>query len=87
MPIGCGSSRPTPEGHQAVRHYVRTMRGRNWGRIVSISSESAVQIPTEMIHHGMTKTAQLAVARGLGGGVVRAIAWSYTSCAAHGAPC
>ena len=41
------------------------MRGRNWGRILFISSESGVQIPAEMIHYGMTKTAQLAVARGL----------------------
>lgn len=41
------------------------MRSRNWGRIVFVSSESALQIPTEMIHYGMTKTAQLAVSRGL----------------------
>jgi NAD(P)-dependent dehydrogenase (short-subunit alcohol dehydrogenase family) len=41
------------------------MRARNWGRIVFVSSESALQIPTEMIHYGVTKTAQLAVARGL----------------------
>jgi NAD(P)-dependent dehydrogenase (short-subunit alcohol dehydrogenase family) len=41
------------------------MRRANWGRIIFISSESAVQIPAEMIHYGMTKTAQLAVARGL----------------------
>jgi NAD(P)-dependent dehydrogenase (short-subunit alcohol dehydrogenase family) len=41
------------------------MQARNWGRIVFISSESGVQIPTEMIHYGMTKTAQLAVSRGL----------------------
>jgi NAD(P)-dependent dehydrogenase (short-subunit alcohol dehydrogenase family) len=41
------------------------MKQRNWGRIVFISSESAVQIPAEMIHYGMTKTAQLAIARGL----------------------
>lgn len=41
------------------------MKARNWGRIVFISSESGVQIPTEMIHYGMTKTAQLAVSRGL----------------------
>ena len=41
------------------------MRERNWGRIVFVSSESALQIPTEMIHYGMTKTAQLAIARGL----------------------
>ena len=39
---------------------------RNWGRIIFISSESAIQIPAEMIHYGMTKTAQLAVSRGLG---------------------
>ncbi len=41
------------------------MRARDWGRIVFVSSESALQIPTEMIHYGVTKTAQLAVARGL----------------------
>ena len=41
------------------------MKRANWGRIIFISSESAVQIPTEMIHYGMTKTAQVAVARGL----------------------
>jgi NAD(P)-dependent dehydrogenase (short-subunit alcohol dehydrogenase family) len=52
-------------GIRLARHYVRGMRARNWGRIVFVSSESAIQIPTEMIHYGMTKTAQLAVARGL----------------------
>jgi NAD(P)-dependent dehydrogenase (short-subunit alcohol dehydrogenase family) len=52
-------------GIRLARHYVRGMRGRNWGRIVFVSSESALQIPTEMIHYGMTKTAQLAVSRGL----------------------
>jgi NAD(P)-dependent dehydrogenase (short-subunit alcohol dehydrogenase family) len=41
------------------------MRERNWGRIIFISSESAIQIPSEMIHYGMTKTAQIAVSRGL----------------------
>ncbi len=41
------------------------MLKNNWGRILFISSESAVQIPVEMIHYGMTKTAQLAIARGL----------------------
>lgn len=41
------------------------MQTRNWGRVVFVSSESAVQIPAEMIHYGMTKTAQLAVARGI----------------------
>jgi NAD(P)-dependent dehydrogenase (short-subunit alcohol dehydrogenase family) len=52
-------------GIRLSRHYVSGMRTRNWGRIVFVSSESGVQIPTEMIHYGMTKTAQLAVARGL----------------------
>jgi NAD(P)-dependent dehydrogenase (short-subunit alcohol dehydrogenase family) len=52
-------------GIRLARHYVQGMRARNWGRIIFVSSESAVQIPTEMIHYGVTKTAQLAVARGL----------------------
>jgi NAD(P)-dependent dehydrogenase (short-subunit alcohol dehydrogenase family) len=52
-------------GIRLSRHYVSGMRTRDWGRIVFVSSESALQIPTEMIHYGMTKTAQLAVARGL----------------------
>ena len=52
-------------GIRLSRHYVAAMRTRDWGRIVFVSSESAVQIPVEMIHYGMTKTAQLAVARGL----------------------
>ena len=52
-------------GIRLSRHYVAGMRARDWGRIVFVSSESAVQIPVEMIHYGMTKTAQLAVARGL----------------------
>jgi NAD(P)-dependent dehydrogenase (short-subunit alcohol dehydrogenase family) len=52
-------------GIRLARHYVKGMRSRNWGRIVFISSESGIQIPTEMIHYGATKTAQLAVARGL----------------------
>jgi NAD(P)-dependent dehydrogenase (short-subunit alcohol dehydrogenase family) len=52
-------------GVRLARHYVGGMRARNWGRIVFVSSESALQIPTEMIHYGVTKTAQLAVARGL----------------------
>jgi NAD(P)-dependent dehydrogenase (short-subunit alcohol dehydrogenase family) len=41
------------------------MRNAGWGRIIFISSESAIHIPTEMIHYGMTKTAQLAISRGL----------------------
>lgn len=52
-------------GVRLSRHYLPGMLKRNWGRIVFISSESALQIPVEMIHYGMTKTAQLAVARGL----------------------
>ena len=52
-------------GVRLSRHYVRGMRGSNWGRIVFVSSESGLQIPVEMIHYGVTKTAQIAVARGL----------------------
>ncbi|HEX3876757.1 MAG TPA: SDR family oxidoreductase [Bryobacteraceae bacterium] len=52
-------------GVRLSRHYIAAMRSKNWGRIVFISSESALQIPAEMIHYGMTKTAQLAVSRGL----------------------
>jgi hypothetical protein len=52
-------------GVRLSRQYLPGMMKRNWGRIVFISSESAVQIPVEMVHYGMTKTAQLAVARGL----------------------
>ena len=52
-------------GIRLARHYVTRMRDRDWGRIVFVSSESAIQIPVEMVHYGMTKTAQLAVARGL----------------------
>ena len=52
-------------GVRLSRNYLPAMLKQNWGRIIFISSESAVQIPTEMIHYGMTKTAQLAIARGL----------------------
>jgi NAD(P)-dependent dehydrogenase (short-subunit alcohol dehydrogenase family) len=52
-------------GVRLSRHYLGDMRKKNWGRIIFISSESAVQIPAEMIHYGMTKTAQVAVARGI----------------------
>jgi NAD(P)-dependent dehydrogenase (short-subunit alcohol dehydrogenase family) len=52
-------------GVRLARHYLPGMRTRHWGRVVFVSSESALQIPPEMIHYGMTKTAQLAVARGL----------------------
>jgi NAD(P)-dependent dehydrogenase (short-subunit alcohol dehydrogenase family) len=52
-------------GVRLSRAYVPGMKQRNWGRIVFISSESGIQIPREMIHYGTTKTAQLAVSRGL----------------------
>jgi len=52
-------------GIRLARLYLPSMRRNNWGRIIFISSESGVQIPPEMIHYGMTKTAQLAVSRGL----------------------
>lgn len=52
-------------GVRLSRAYLPGMKERNWGRIVFISSESGIQIPTEMIHYGMTKTAQLAISRGL----------------------
>ena len=52
-------------GVRLARLVLPSMKKRNWGRIIFISSESAVQIPAEMIHYGMTKTAQLAVSRGL----------------------
>lgn len=52
-------------GIRLTRHYLSGMLTKNWGRILFISSESAVQIPPEMIHYGMTKTAQVAVARGV----------------------
>ena len=52
-------------GVHLSRHYLPKMLKNNWGRIVFISSESGLQIPSEMIHYGMTKTAQLAIARGL----------------------
>ena len=52
-------------GVRLSRAYLPYMREKNWGRIIFISSESAIQIPQEMIHYGTTKTAQLAVSRGL----------------------
>ena len=52
-------------GVRLSRAYLPFMRSRDWGRIVFVSSESAVQIPAEMIHYGVTKTSQLALARGL----------------------
>jgi len=52
-------------GVRLCRLYLPAMKQRNYGRIVFISSESGVQIPPEMIHYGMTKSAQIAIARGL----------------------
>jgi NAD(P)-dependent dehydrogenase (short-subunit alcohol dehydrogenase family) len=52
-------------GIRMSRAYIPGMKKSDWGRIVFISSESGINIPLEMIHYGMTKTAQLAVARGL----------------------
>lgn len=52
-------------GVRLSRAYIGGMKKRDWGRIIFISSESGIQIPVEMIHYGMTKTAQLAVSRGL----------------------
>jgi len=52
-------------GVRLSRAYLSNMKGKNWGRIIFISSESGIQIPAEMVHYGMTKTAQLAVSRGL----------------------
>lgn len=58
-------------GVRATRHYLPRMVARGWGRIVFVSSESAVNIPKEMLDYGMTKTAQLAVSRGLAEAVAR----------------
>ncbi len=52
-------------GARLSRHYLPRMKAANWGRILFISSESAVNIPVEMIHYGVTKTMQVALARGL----------------------
>ena len=52
-------------GVRVTRHYLPHMLKKKWGRVLFISSESALQTPAEMVHYGMTKTAQLAVARGI----------------------
>jgi NAD(P)-dependent dehydrogenase (short-subunit alcohol dehydrogenase family) len=52
-------------GVRLSRQVLPGMKRRNWGRILFISSESGIQIPAEMIHYGMTKSAQIAIARGL----------------------
>ena len=52
-------------GVRITRHYLPQMLEKKWGRVLFISSESGVQTPAEMVHYGMTKTAQIAVARGI----------------------
>lgn len=52
-------------GIRLARFYTQGMMQRGWGRVIFISSESGLQVPAEMVHYGMTKTAQMAVARGL----------------------
>jgi NAD(P)-dependent dehydrogenase (short-subunit alcohol dehydrogenase family) len=52
-------------GVRLSRHYFPRMLARGWGRVIFVASESAVQTPPEMIHYGMTKSSQLALARGL----------------------
>jgi NAD(P)-dependent dehydrogenase (short-subunit alcohol dehydrogenase family) len=52
-------------GIRLARHYAPGMVRRGWGRVIFISSQSGLQVPAEMVHYGTTKTAQLAVARGL----------------------
>jgi NAD(P)-dependent dehydrogenase (short-subunit alcohol dehydrogenase family) len=52
-------------GVRLTRKYLPAMLKKNWGRVIFISSESAQNMPTEMVHYGMTKTAQVAIARGL----------------------
>jgi NAD(P)-dependent dehydrogenase (short-subunit alcohol dehydrogenase family) len=52
-------------GVRFSRHYAPAMAKRGWGRVLFISSESALNVPREMIHYGMTKTAQLTISRGL----------------------
>ncbi|MCP3143325.1 SDR family NAD(P)-dependent oxidoreductase [Pyxidicoccus xibeiensis] len=55
-------------GVRLSRHYLKGMREKNWGRVLFISSESGLQIPVEMVHYGVTKTAQIALARGIAEG-------------------
>ena len=54
-------------GARLARAYFSGMLERDWGRVIFVASESAVMVPTDMIHYGMTKTAQLAISRGLAG--------------------
>ena len=54
-------------GARLARAYFSGMLERDWGRVIFVASESAVMVPADMIHYGMTKTAQLAISRGLAG--------------------
>ncbi|MGB7436850.1 MAG: SDR family NAD(P)-dependent oxidoreductase [Candidatus Acidiferrum sp.] len=58
-------------GVRLSRHYLSNMLKKNWGRIIFISSESAQQIPKEMVHYGVTKTAQVALASGIARSVAK----------------
>ncbi|WP_329184118.1 SDR family oxidoreductase [Actinacidiphila glaucinigra] len=51
-------------GTRLTRHYAPKMVARGWGRVIFVSSEAGVQTPTEMVHYGVTKSAQLALSRG-----------------------
>jgi len=78
-------------GVRLARAYMPGMLAGKWGRIIFISSESALQIPPEMVHYGMSKTAQLAVARGFAesfpasGVTVNSVLPGPTDCEAFGA--
>jgi NAD(P)-dependent dehydrogenase (short-subunit alcohol dehydrogenase family) len=52
-------------GVRLSRLYLPRMRRIDWGRVIFISSESGIHIPAEMVHYGMTKAAQIAIARGM----------------------
>ena len=66
-------------GVRLSRHYVPRMLERGWGRVLFVSSESALQIPPEMVHYGVSKTAQLAVARGMAESIPRGCAVTINS--------
>ncbi|MDI6978476.1 SDR family oxidoreductase, partial [Serratia sp. Se-RSBMAAmG] len=51
-------------GVRLTRHYIPQMQKSGWGRVIFVSSESAIQVPPEMVHYAVTKTAQLTLARG-----------------------
>ena len=58
-------------GVRLSRAYLPGMKRRNWGRIIFISSESALQIPVESVAYGMSKAAEIAVARGIAEGCAK----------------